>query len=186
MSVFPDIWISTNVNASYPTVTLVVLEKQLIEVATLVRQSIQLAKILGIDWTYISCHSSQMLRFVSTSDTLINLGASETTCYHDRCAPRLTKLLQTIQAQELHAVELFMVWLVRKIMTRSVITASHFFEGKMLTKIHLLLVVCRIIYHTCVLNFGYIEFCSYVTMFYCFLICPRIKCQTSVFVCFMS
>ena len=37
MSVFPDIWISTDVNASYPTITLVVLEKQLIEVATLVR-----------------------------------------------------------------------------------------------------------------------------------------------------
>lgn len=46
MPVLPDIWISADVNASYPAVALVVLEKQLIEVATLIRQSIQLGKIL--------------------------------------------------------------------------------------------------------------------------------------------
>ena len=112
MSVFPYIWVSADVYAPNPAVTLVVLEKQLIEVATLIRQSIQLGKILGIDRTYISCHSSQMLRFVSTSDTLVYLGASETACYHNRCAPRLTKLFKAVQAQELQAIELFLVWLV--------------------------------------------------------------------------
>lgn len=127
MPVFPYVWIGADMYAPYPSVTLVVLEKQLIEVATLIRQSIQLGKILGIDRTYVSCHSSQMLRFDSASDTLVYLGATETACYHDRCAPRLTKLFQTIQTQELQTIELFLVWLVRQVMTRSVITASHFF-----------------------------------------------------------
>lgn len=46
MSVFPDIWVCADVYAPNPAVTLVVLEKQLIKVATLIRQSIQLGKIL--------------------------------------------------------------------------------------------------------------------------------------------
>ena len=46
MPILPDIWISADMNASYPTVTLVILEKQLIEVATLIRQLIQLGEIL--------------------------------------------------------------------------------------------------------------------------------------------
>ena len=135
MSVFPDICIGADVYAPDPAITLVVLEKQLIKVATLISQSIQLGKILGIDRTYVSCHPSQMLRFVSTSDTLVNLGASETACYDNRCAPRLTELLKTVKAQELQTIELFLVWMIGKIMTRSVITASHFFKGKMGRKV---------------------------------------------------
>ena len=46
MPVLPDIWICANVYAPHSAVTLIVLEKQLIEVATLIRQSIQLGKIL--------------------------------------------------------------------------------------------------------------------------------------------
>ena len=46
MPIFPDIWMSADVNASYTAVALVVLEKQLIEVATLIRQSIQLGEVL--------------------------------------------------------------------------------------------------------------------------------------------
>lgn len=112
MPVFPDIWIGADVYAPYPSVTLVVLEKQLIEVATLIRQSVQLGEILRIDRTYVSCHSSQMLRLVSTSDTLVDLGASETACYHNRCAPSLTELLKAVQTQELQTIELFLVRLI--------------------------------------------------------------------------
>ena len=46
MPVFPYIWIGANMYAPYPSVTLIVLEKQLIKVTTLVRQSIQLYKVL--------------------------------------------------------------------------------------------------------------------------------------------
>ena len=46
MSVFPDIWVCADVYAPNPSITLVVLEKQLIKVATLIRQSIQLGKVL--------------------------------------------------------------------------------------------------------------------------------------------
>lgn len=46
MPVFLYIWIGADVYASDPSVALVVLEKKLIKVATLIRQSIQLGKIL--------------------------------------------------------------------------------------------------------------------------------------------